>query len=852
MDRSKLMTIIYLSIVGLFLLIFLFFQLAPLYTGCLLVIFLLVAGYICTEQWFTHDAAEFENRFWTFIAFLVASASLLTCPDSPFYFPVERRPIAWFIVVLLTFIAHNYDRYLHRLTLTKNTNIIKRIKSADFDHTNRMNAKLLLSELQKQVNSIDLIWMSSTFLNIFFCPYVIRCEKRINEIFQDCNKEEINYLLYQCKLPLILYKIKDHKIRKIYSRSKLLQLLVNDRIHELNVSSKAILLDALQRLKLSAHEKNEEYVLKIFTSTKGNDLSELKCLTDSKGDFNSMHKLIFEDIRNITIRERILNHINREANIQSAHQSINTKVNKKILKKFAWMKIISDVDDTLSCSGGSWPKGMDLSYPSKAIYPGVIGFYRELDLGTAGDEDEWDSSTRIGNLAFLSARPHVYKDVSESITYDKFRTLQQNYHLHTSPTLLAGSLESGGRFMVNSDSEPLALKKFENFLNYLRIYPEFQFIFIGDNGQGDVRTAELMHEETLASASSSSSTTQSGGSTNTNNNLTRCYMHIVQPLSKTFVKNPLYKRRVNNSSLTLTLSQRRKKEHKICFFVCYVEAAIDAYRHNLIRLSGLRRIMMESVNEFQAMKEKLWSMDNPYDESYLIESDTKISSVPGRLVRIEDDIRKKPAKVTSIATSTTTRRASATSPVPSTPSKPAPSSDSTAATTSLSSQPNPSSTEISLQTSSQDEYSDSQQHYHDQLTIFTSQTLRNKNGFIKKELRLRELNQYLEKANEILVENELEPVSTVDYTQTHSNGKKVRTVFGIGEIISFRPRDGIYEVHVEQSFVLNKIVVKEASVNVSASPNSTTSSIVQGTNVIAETKKFVTKIYVAGMYLYNV
>jgi len=33
--------------------------------------------------------------------------------------------------------------------------------------------------------------------------------------------------------------------------------------------------------------------------------------------------------------------------------------------------------------------GIDVAYPKKAIYPGVLAFYRELDLGTQGGDD-WD------------------------------------------------------------------------------------------------------------------------------------------------------------------------------------------------------------------------------------------------------------------------------------------------------------------------------------------------------------------------------------------------------------------------------------------------------------------------------
>lgn len=83
---------------------------------------------------------------------------------------------------------------------------------------------------------------------------------------------------------------------------------------------------------------------------------------------------------------------------------------------------------------------------SHAIYPGVLSFYRELDLGTSG-VDTWEDG-RIGNLAFLSARPHVYKDVSEKKSYAKFQQLYSEKRMHTLPTLLAGCLRSGRAFMM--------------------------------------------------------------------------------------------------------------------------------------------------------------------------------------------------------------------------------------------------------------------------------------------------------------------------------------------------------------------------------------------------------------------
>jgi len=47
------------------------------------------------------------------------------------------------------------------------------------------------------------------------------------------------------------------------------------------------------------------------------------------------------------------------------------------------LKIVSDIDDTLMCSGGHWPAGCDRRYPRKCIYPGVLAFFKELDTRQA-------------------------------------------------------------------------------------------------------------------------------------------------------------------------------------------------------------------------------------------------------------------------------------------------------------------------------------------------------------------------------------------------------------------------------------------------------------------------------------
>ena len=45
-------------------------------------------------------------------------------------------------------------------------------------------------------------------------------------------------------------------------------------------------------------------------------------------------------------------------------------------------------------------------------------------------------------------------------------------------------------------SRKMAQQKFNNFKEFSDLWPECSFVFIGDNGQGDVRVGELMLKRT--------------------------------------------------------------------------------------------------------------------------------------------------------------------------------------------------------------------------------------------------------------------------------------------------------------------------------------------------------------------
>lgn len=462
MQRKTLLTIIFISLLLFCFLVYISLQIAPFFSISILIIVLIVLLYVLTESWITHAANEFENRFWSFISFIFTFVCVFI-HDSPCYLGNYSSFLGWFIIILISFLTHTYDRHLRREKL-KRVDTLKRISSSSLLNHTRNEMHKALEEVNSLLEGIDNYWLSSTFLNLFMLPKVLYNERKIISIFTEASTQELNYIVTNCHLGLLIYKMKDHKIWRVYSRTILIDTLAIHRIGELSVLARACVLDGLQRMKLSAHEKGELYVKNIITKTYMDDLSELKSTTDSKGDFYSLHKLIFQDIQDAGIRASILDHISKQARTQRAHMDLGTSNTSKRRSQYAWRKILSDVDDTLSCSGGSYPAGMDTSYPKKALYPGVLAFYRELDLGCNGPE-VWNPD-RNGNLVFLSARPHVYKDALEQHSYDMFKKLQKTRGLYTSPSLLAGSLVTGGEFMVAGDMEPLAQQKYENFKQY--------------------------------------------------------------------------------------------------------------------------------------------------------------------------------------------------------------------------------------------------------------------------------------------------------------------------------------------------------------------------------------------------
>ena len=181
-------------------------------------------------------------------------------------------------------------------------------RSAKLPHSSSWASVMNISTANAKLESVerDLSTVDVSSLAMKWLPSrkraILDAERRIIETFRDAIQEELNYLVSNCQLALIFYKIKDRDVMRILNKNKnhhrtqILELLSVKRVGEMGVRSKVAVLDALQKMRLNAHPRGEEFVHSILMSTKGHDLTRLKCFMDSKGTFHNMHKLVFSDV----------------------------------------------------------------------------------------------------------------------------------------------------------------------------------------------------------------------------------------------------------------------------------------------------------------------------------------------------------------------------------------------------------------------------------------------------------------------------------------------------------------------------------------------------------------------------
>lgn len=235
---------------------------APVFTVSILGIFVIVLTFMSTERSKTHAFIEFQNRFWSFAAFILAWVCFFI-RDSPLCFADQQRSLAWAMTLLVSYTAHTYHRWLVRRWLYI-VPPLPRIDSADIRTELKISARQKIAAINSHIPTIDNPLVSSTFQNIFNIFNVLHAEEAIISIFADATQDELNFILQDIQLGLILYKMKDHKWWRRFNRDKLLRVLAVTRLHELDERSKVYLLHGIQSLTLSASDTCERHVEKII------------------------------------------------------------------------------------------------------------------------------------------------------------------------------------------------------------------------------------------------------------------------------------------------------------------------------------------------------------------------------------------------------------------------------------------------------------------------------------------------------------------------------------------------------------------------------------------------------------
>ena len=206
------------------------------------------------------------------------------------------------------------------------------------------------------------------------------------------------------------------------------------------------------------------------------------------------------------------------------------------------------------------------------------------------------------SLVMLSARPKTPSGIKgagglfENVMYRRFSKLFASGKFESMPTLLCGDMFIGLRSMLLGILEQAGItdkayvwrgvgaKKTRDLFRYMDLYPEYDFIFFGDDGQADEQTA-------VDVINSHYSMLRSRGA-----RLLAAFIHRVdvpenQPtMAKT--KSALFSglsKRQRQSSLK-AISSLHKFEN-------YVEAAHIALNLELISMDGLYKVAVEAVDD---------------------------------------------------------------------------------------------------------------------------------------------------------------------------------------------------------------------------------------------------------------
>lgn len=272
-------------------------------------------------------------------------------------------------------------------------------------------------------------------------------ERRILALLAESRGDSLDVVLRQLNLRHLVRNLHD-RVGGADHRSQLLHLLTIDRIDDLSLHTRVALVWALQRG--STRRSFELAIRNVICASVGKELRDLRNRLNQSDSYRDLTRLIFKDIDDEDIRTEILQHIRN-------HQFPTDE-----------LIIFSDIDDTL------FARLHDKSYPGKTRYPGVLAFFRVLNAAASAPGER-------ANITFVTARPGLFGGIVAAYTR---RSLRAAGIPHAS--ILTGSL------LALRSHRSMAARKIANVHQYHQVFPEYRFVFVGDNGQGDVDVGREM------------------------------------------------------------------------------------------------------------------------------------------------------------------------------------------------------------------------------------------------------------------------------------------------------------------------------------------------------------------------
>lgn len=335
----------------------------------------------------------------------------------------------------------------------------------------------------------------------------------------------------------------------------------------------------------SEEELRMEHLLR---SVVQQDLPLFKLALEYDGDYKDIVEYVFHDIDDKGCRDRIIEHL-----LRNAPQQIGVKV-------------LSDVDDTM------YANLLEQRYPRKTLYPGVLEFYDSLK------REPFDLQGIP--ITTLSARPNPVAGALEEDSLNKLvEFAQEKTNRSLCPSALSGDIVSSavgtwqsflrGHLDRLLNHLPLGLLpldllsdeiphgqedkigevKFENFARFSQVYPEYRYVFVGDSGQADALTAQLMVTKESTEGTSRVITT------------------FIHDLRQSEDDGKSASSAFQNLPVNIVISKASPTGRGVIVFRNYIDAAVIAYTHsesleNLITTEGLARITRGALEQFQKQK----------------------------------------------------------------------------------------------------------------------------------------------------------------------------------------------------------------------------------------------------------